>query len=71
VAAEFDVTLIPREYTIDVGVHHQDGRSADFVQRCRDFTVLRVAETGHDHFPWPRSRGFVLALAEWDTGGGR
>ena len=63
--AEFEVVLLPRDYTIDLGIHHRDGRTADFVQRCRDFSVIRVAETGNDHFPWPRTRGFVRAEAAW------
>jgi lipopolysaccharide transport system ATP-binding protein len=59
------VALLPREYTIDVGIHHHNGATADFVQRTLDFTVLRVAEDGDDHYPWPQTRGFVRPLAVW------
>lgn len=69
VCAEFDVVLLPREYTIDVGVHHQDGRTSDFVQRALDFSVLRVASSGDDHYPWPRTRGHVRVPAVWRTVG--
>jgi hypothetical protein len=62
---ELDVVLLPREYTIDVGIHHHSGATADFVQRTLDFTVLRVAEGGDDHYPWPQTRGFVRAPAAW------
>jgi lipopolysaccharide transport system ATP-binding protein len=65
VTASFDVVLLPRDYTIDLGVHHQDGRTADFVQRTLDFTVLKVGETGDDHYPWGRVRGFVRTDATW------
>jgi hypothetical protein len=65
ISAELDVTLLPREYTIDLGVHHQDGRTSDFVQRTLDFTVLRVAEIGEDHYRWNRTRGLVRAMAKW------
>jgi lipopolysaccharide transport system ATP-binding protein len=65
VSAEFDVFLLPREYTIDLGVHHQNGATADYVQRTLDFTVLRVAEDGADHYPWTRTRGQVRAAASW------
>jgi lipopolysaccharide transport system ATP-binding protein len=68
VSAAFDVVLLPRQYTIDLGVHHQDGRTADFVQRTLDFTVLRVAENGDDHYRWNRTRGYVRADARWDLG---
>ena len=58
--------VLPREYTIDLGIHHQDGTTADFVQRTRDFSVLRVAASGSDHYPWPRTRGLALTAARWE-----
>ena len=67
VSVDLDVTLLPRGYTIDVGVHHQNGLTADMVCRCLDFDVLKVAETGRDHFPWPRARGFVRAAGGWNA----
>jgi hypothetical protein len=68
VTVQFDNPLLPREYTLDVGVHHQNGATADFVQRAFDFTVLRVAESGDDHYPWPSTRGFVRPAGRWHTG---
>jgi lipopolysaccharide transport system ATP-binding protein len=64
--AEFDVVLLPRAYTIDLGVHHNEGTTADFVPRTLDFTVLRVAESGGDHYRWGRTRGLVRAGAIWE-----
>src|SRR5262249_27566531 len=66
--ADFDVVLLPRDYTVDLGIHHDDGTTADFVQRTYDFTVLRVAESGDDHYRWPRTRGLIRARARWDLG---
>jgi lipopolysaccharide transport system ATP-binding protein len=64
--ADLDVTLLPREYTIDVGIHHhQNGATADWVQRTLDFTVLRVAESGDDHYRWPKTRGLVRPPSRW------
>jgi lipopolysaccharide transport system ATP-binding protein len=68
VTATFDVVLLPRQYAIDLGVHHHDGSTADFVPRTLVFNVLRVAEKGLDHFRWPRSRGYVRATASWEFG---
>lgn len=65
VRADFDVVLLPREYTIDLGVHHHGGTTADFVQRTYDFTVLKIAENGDDHYRWNRVRGLVRAPARW------
>jgi lipopolysaccharide transport system ATP-binding protein len=59
------VTLLPRQYTIDVGIHHHNGATSDFVQQTLDFTVLRVAESGGDHYPWPQTRGMVRSPARW------
>jgi lipopolysaccharide transport system ATP-binding protein len=69
VCAEFKLTLLPREYTIDLGVHHYDGTTADFVQRTRDFTVLRVASSGEDHYRWGSTRGLIRADACWELCG--
>jgi lipopolysaccharide transport system ATP-binding protein len=67
VTAEFDVTLLPRQYTIDLGIHTHNGTTADMVQRTLDFTVLRVAEGASGHYPWPRTRGLLSAPAKWDV----
>jgi lipopolysaccharide transport system ATP-binding protein len=65
VTAEINAVLLPREYTIDLGVHHFTGKTCDYVQRTINFVVRGVAETGNDHYPWPRSRGLVRAPCTW------
>lgn len=65
VTAEFDVALLPRQYTIDLGIHTHNGTTADMVQRTLDFSVLRVAEGASGHYPWPRTRGLLSAGARW------
>jgi lipopolysaccharide transport system ATP-binding protein len=70
VSAEFDVVLLPQDYTIDLGVHHHNGATADFVQRTLDFNVLRVAESGDSHYHWPRTRGLVQPATRWEIDGG-
>jgi lipopolysaccharide transport system ATP-binding protein len=64
--ADFSTTLLPRDYTIDLGLHRQGGTTIDFVQRTYDFTVLPVAQAGTDHYRWKRTRGYVRAEATWD-----
>jgi lipopolysaccharide transport system ATP-binding protein len=67
IEAVFDAILLPRQYTVDVGIHHQNGTTADFVQRTLDFTVLRVVESGSDHYPWLRTRGYVRPPTKWQV----
>ncbi len=69
VAVDLDAALLPRQYTVDLGVHHNSGATADFVQHTLSFTVLRVAENGRDHYPWARTRGLVRPPSRWDLAG--
>jgi lipopolysaccharide transport system ATP-binding protein len=65
---ELDTVLLPRNYTIDVGIHHhRNGATSDYVQRTLDFSVLRVAESGQDHYPWPSTRGLVRSSSRWQV----
>jgi lipopolysaccharide transport system ATP-binding protein len=59
--------LLPRDYTIDVALHHWDGATTDHVQRTFDFSVLRMAESGNDHYPWPMTRGLVRPPVHWSS----
>jgi lipopolysaccharide transport system ATP-binding protein len=65
VSVELHAHLLPREYTIILGVHHHDGRTCDYLERTLDFTVLRVAESGGDHYRWPVTRGLIRPGAHW------
>jgi lipopolysaccharide transport system ATP-binding protein len=60
------LTLLPRNYTIDLGIHHQDGTTVDLVTRTLDFTVLRMAESGDGHYPWPMTRGLIRPAVRWE-----
>jgi lipopolysaccharide transport system ATP-binding protein len=65
VAVGIDVILLPRQYMIDLAIHHRDGLTIDWVERTMDFTVLNVAETGSDYYPWSQVRGFVRPAGCW------
>jgi lipopolysaccharide transport system ATP-binding protein len=66
--ADMDVMLLPRHYTIDIGIHHtSNGCTADFVQRTFDFSVRRVASKGDDHYRWSKTRGLVRAPTRWSN----
>jgi lipopolysaccharide transport system ATP-binding protein len=66
IEVELAVVLLPRTYTVAIGLHHSDGATIDMLERSIDFTVLNVAETGGDRYPWePDVRGFVRPPARW------
>jgi len=65
VNADFDIVLLPRRYSIGVGIHHSDGTTVDFVRRVLDFMVLRVAQNGNGHYRWDSIRGYVHGLPRW------
>jgi lipopolysaccharide transport system ATP-binding protein len=67
VTLDFDVALLPRQYTFLLGIHHFNGTTVDWIERALDFTVLRVAENGGDNYRWPSVRGYVRPVTRWNA----
>lgn len=65
VHADFDIVLLPRRYSIGVGIHHSNGTTVDAVRRVVDFMVLKIAQNGNEHYRWDRVRGYVRGLPRW------
>lgn len=60
--------LLPRAYTIDVGVHHlNSGLTIDMLTKVLDFSVLNVAKSGVDHHLPTKVRGFVRPVGRWHS----
>jgi lipopolysaccharide transport system ATP-binding protein len=66
ISVTFAATLLPRDYTIDLGIYHRKGTAADFVPRTLDFRVLRVAQRGKNHYLWERTRGLLQIAGMWE-----
>lgn len=64
---ELDATLLPRQYSLLVALHHSSGLTIEWIERALDFTVQRVAESGLDSYRWPSVRGYVRPPARWLT----
>jgi lipopolysaccharide transport system ATP-binding protein len=66
VEIDISATLLPRTYTLDLGVHRaRYGTTVDWIERVMTFTVLNVSRSGHDtHFP-AQTRGFFRPSAVW------
>jgi lipopolysaccharide transport system ATP-binding protein len=67
IEVELQPVLLPRQYTLLVGLHHTSGVTIEWMERTLDFTVLRVAESGTDSYRWPSVRGYIRPPAKWFT----
>lgn len=65
ISVEINVTLLPREYVIDVSLNRLSGLTIDWVERTLKFTALNVAENSTDHYRWGQVRGFVRPHSVW------
>jgi homopolymeric O-antigen transport system ATP-binding protein len=62
---ELEATLLPRQYSFLVALHHSNGLTVEWIERALDFTVQRVAESGLDSYRWPSVRGYIRPSARW------
>ena len=67
VSAELETSLLPGEFTIDVGIHRRSGDTIDYVADALRLTALNAAEVGSDHYPWSVVRGFVRPSSNWSA----
>jgi lipopolysaccharide transport system ATP-binding protein len=65
VCLELNVTLLPRNYTFDIFIHHSNGADIDIVQRTLDFTALNVACDSNDSYRWRKVYGFIRPHGYW------
>ena len=65
IEARIETTLLPGDFTVDVGFHRRNGLTWDYVEQALAFVALNVAEEGDDSYPWNVVRGFVRAPSEW------
>jgi len=64
IRADLELTLLPGDYTIDVGIH-PPSHSFDFVERALSFEVINVPYEDTLPYPWPTTRGVVRPLSQW------
>jgi lipopolysaccharide transport system ATP-binding protein len=61
-----DLVLMPGHYALELGIHHRNGLTIDWVEQVFEFIVSEVAATGTDHYLWPASvRGYVRPAGRW------
>ena len=67
ITVSMGLTLLPNEYTVDVGVLTFTGVAVDWLERVLRFTALNEARRGGDHYRWPKVRGFVRPESSWSA----
>jgi lipopolysaccharide transport system ATP-binding protein len=67
IAVDLDVTLLPGDYWIDVGIHTTNV-SLDYVERALNFVSINIPHEDTHPYPWPTTRGIVRAPSRWAVG---
>lgn len=57
--------LLPKDYYLDLGIHHASGDTIDYVPRACSFEVLKLGKRDGQHYPWSTVRGSAVANSEW------
>ena len=66
VVLDLDLTLIPGQYSLDLGLHHTGAPwTIDFLRRTLDFHALNVSQSGGDRYLYEARRGFVRPVGRW------
>ena len=65
IEVEVAITLLPGEYTLDVGLHHLNGLSTDYLVSVFRFTALNVPFGSEEAWPFGGVRGYVRPTARW------
>ena len=60
-----EVTLLPRDYTIDFAMHYISGATIDWVEDVYRFSALNISQSGNDYYRWNTLRGYVRPHALW------
>ena len=64
VAVTLDVTMLPGDFTIDLGIHEPNGLTHDLVERVFTLGVGKIGGEGR-RYQWGAVRGSVRAPSHW------
>ncbi|MBX2990045.1 MAG: ABC transporter ATP-binding protein [Bacteroidetes bacterium] len=65
IGVEIPASLLPGNYSIQLGLGHLNGKTIDWIERVCDFTVLKVSLEKDRHYRWSSSHGFIAMEATW------
>jgi hypothetical protein len=69
IIVELDLTLLPGDYSITVGLHEAAGYSYDYVESVLTFSVVNLGYGDTPAYPWEQSRGYVRPASRWSASG--
>jgi hypothetical protein len=67
VEVDIEISLLPGEYGLDVGVHNPRGQTADYVEAALQFNAVNLPdpEGEEEGWPWSLVRGSVRPRSTW------
>ncbi len=68
-SADLDLTLLPGELTITVGIYETGRYAFDYVERALSFAALNVSHKDSPLFPWEQGRPSVRPRSRWTVPG--
>jgi lipopolysaccharide transport system ATP-binding protein len=66
ISVDLPINLLPGTYTVSLGMNHLNGKTIDWIERARDFTVIKASLEKDRHYRWAVSHGFVNSQANWN-----
>jgi homopolymeric O-antigen transport system ATP-binding protein len=71
ISADLDLTLLPGELSITVGIYETGRFAFDYVERALSFAAVNISHQGSPRHPWEQGRPSVRPRARWTLSGER
>jgi lipopolysaccharide transport system ATP-binding protein len=70
VRADLELSLLPGEYAVTIGLHEPSRYAFDFVERVLSFATVNIGHGDLPAHPWERARGHVRPSSRWALSAG-
>ena len=67
VEVRFDMTLLPGDFSVDIGISEGGRNGVDWVERSLTFQLVNVSHGDIPNYPWPVTWGYVRPNADWSV----
>ena len=65
VEVRFEMTLLPGDFSIDIGLSEGGRNGVDMVERALTFQLINVGHEDTPNYPWPVTLGYLRPDARW------